>query len=544
MPTGREATHAAFRAVIVIAVLLTAGGAQAQELAIGAEMQARGQDLLQRLQDGEALSVVAYGDSITDGWATEGGQVFHQMVIEALRHRFPDAEIASHVSGNPGWTTADALTGYARVMTGRDPDLILLQFGGNDRGWGRSLRDFRQDLARLLRRAVEESDAFVIACLPPWAEEIGDGRWALAAREAAAETGVPAAQFHRAIRESPHDFRGSFPWGSHPGSFTHVVMAKEVLRVFDAGTGAPASLRCELARGAVLSDEAEYTVHATIASDADEPLEWRARIEFGRRAEEMQGTLAPGEETTLSARFALPEGLPAGRSYAIPVALQVRSGSAGSFDAGRLTVAPALSAGPRAAWHELGGRSLVLGAHLWQGEDDLSGRFRTTVVDDVLRIEVQVVDDVLTVADLSDPSRGDSVEVYLDLRPRGEQGRPVYTEDVLALQVIPPSGEGAEARWRNMHALPTDLVDLRVEAELGEDGYRVEIDLPLSAIVARRGEDWGGIGLDVGINDADHGSRKSQMMWTGTGENYLVASCLAGVYPEALTERATRKALH
>jgi len=538
-----RAARAACLTVIAISALLGAGNVHAQEATISPEMQARGQALLQRLEDGRPIDVVVYGDSITDGLGTDGTHVYHRVFLDALRYRFPDCDIDALVSGNPGWTSGDALGGYDWLMRGLKPDLIIVQFGGNDRGWGRPMRFFRQDLARLLTRAGAETDAFVIACLPPWAEEIDDGRWALAAREVAAEAGVPAAESHRAIREVPHDFRGSFPYSNHPGSFTHVVMAKELLRAFNASTGAPTLIRCELAQGTALPGETDCVVRATITGVADEPMAWNARVEFGREARELQGTVAPGETVALSERFSVREGLPADRAYSIPVRLWTRAGDAGSFDVAWLTVAPALSAEGGETWHALGARSLVMGTHLWQGDDDLSGRFRTVLTDDALRIDVEITDDEITIADLVNPSRGDSVEVYLDLRARGEQGRPVYSEDVLALQVIPPTEVGGQAQWRNMQALPADLTDLRVTGRLSVAGYRVSVELPLAAIEARRGEDWGGIGIDVGVNDADGGYRKTQMMWAGTAENYLNPACLAGVYPGPLAEGFTRRIL-
>ena len=274
--------RAACLTVIAIASVALAGTAHAQEATISAEMQARGQALLQRLEDGKPIDVVVYGDSITDGDGTDGTHIYHRMFLDALRYRFPDCDIDALVSGNPGWTSSDALRSYDWLIGGLKPDLIVLQFGGNDRGWGRPLRFFRQDLARLLTRASTETDAFVIACLPPWAEEIEDGRWALAAHDAAAEAGVPVADFHRAIREGPHDFRGSFPYSSHPGSFTHVVMAQELMRAFDASTGAPTLLACTLDRGVASTDEAGCLVGATITSIADAPMAWSARLEFGR----------------------------------------------------------------------------------------------------------------------------------------------------------------------------------------------------------------------------------------------------------------------
>lgn len=511
-------------------------------------MQQRATALLQRLRAGEAITVTVYGDSITDAWGTDGAHVFHRIFLDCLQYRFPDCEFSLNVAGNPGWTTADALRGFNRQVSRTDPDLLVLQFGGNDRGWGGPVALFRAGLARLLARATDETQALVIACLPPFAEEIEDGEWSVAAREVARAAGVPAACFHRAIRAGPHDFRGSFPYGSHPGSFTHVLMAQELLRVFDAVTGFPRPLRCQLTRTATLSGEREQTIGATLTCVADEPLAWNLRMEVGGEVRELQGAVGPGAPVTVSERFAIPAGLPAGRAYSIPVRLWARSGDAGDFDVAWLTISPAISAASApgaedASWRALDARALVLGAHLWRGEDDLSGRFRALLSGDHLRVDVEVTDDQMTVADLADPSRGDSVELYIDLRSQEEQGRPVYSEDVLALQIIPPRQPGAQVRWRNMHALPPDLAALRVGGERTPAGYRVSVGLPVAAIEARRGQDWGGVGFDAGVNDADGGTRRTQMMWMGTAENYLNPAYLPGIFPGEVPDGATRRVL-
>ncbi len=547
------------RTASLLCLLGTAALAAVQTQAVGQEAQTnlemlrRGRTVVEGLQTGRPTRIVVFGDSLTAGWGADGTHVYHRMFADCLRHRFPDCDVQWIVSGNPGWTTADALRAAQRQVIGRQPDLVLLQFGGNDKGWGRDVLAFRRDFAKLLRRVSEESRALVIACLPPIAEDAADNAWSEVARQVAAEEGVPAADLDRAIRDGSPDFRGPFPHGSHPGSFTHVIMAKEVLRAFDLATGMKPTLRCRLVRGSMVSADDVYEVNAEISSLADRAIEWTARIEFGQDLREAGGRLEPGETLLVKERVPVPRDLPAGRSFAIPVHLWVRGGEYGSFDVAWLAMARAVSASGAEGgalpaegrgWHEIGAGALVLGTHLWTGPADLAGRFRAVTLADRLRCEVRVVDDDVTVAGLNDPSQGDSVELYLDLRAQEQQGEPVYSADVLALQVIPPGQAGGWTRWRNLHELPEDLREIVVSAALNEDGYRVWVELPLAMIEARRGEAWGGIGFAIGINDADNGgTRKTQMMWSGIADNYLNPAYLAGLYADGLAEGATRRTL-
>ncbi len=549
---SNQIVHAIIASAVVILAGAVASFAAGQQREAGPEMMRRGSELLDRLERSANTNIVVYGDSLTAGMGTDGTHTFARMVIDHLRHRFPDVTFEQTIAGNAGWTTADALRGFDRQVIPADPDLLIVQFGGNDRGWGRSLQQFRNGFAGLLERAHRETDALVLACLPPFAEEIEDSTWTLAAREVAAEAGIPAACFHRAIREGPHDFRGSFPYGSHPGSFTHVLMAREVMRSFDAAMGAPRLLQAEIVRGESLDSDAEQVIDVTITTLADEAVQWQARLEFGRQVRELEGTATPGELVTQSERFEIPDDLPDGRTCSIPVRLSARSDTCGAFDVAWLWVAPAIVSQPGnepGTWHELGREELMFGRQYWQGREDLSARFRVSHTEDHLRIEVEVTDDHITVADLNDPSRGDSVEIYLDLRGSEEQGRPLYTEDVLAIQVLAPEDPDAPVRWRNMHDLPADLSDIEVATRSRDGGYDVVVGVPLAAIEAIRGGDWGGIGLDVGVNDADFGERKTQIMWRGIADNYLNPAYLAGVYqidadratlPDGATRRIVR----
>ncbi len=537
----------------ILALSIVPREAAAQQAQPNLEMLRRGKALVERLEQGQPTRILAFGDSLTAGWGTDGTHVFHRMFVDCLKYRFPNSVLDYVVYGTPGQTTGEALGVVDAAAIAGQPDLILLQFGGNDKGWGRRVLEFRRDFAVLIRRLSEETHALVIACLPPIVDEAADNVWSEIARAVAADEGVPAADLDRAIREGSHDYRGPFPHESHPGSFTHVIMAKEVLRAFDLATGAKPTLRCRLMRTSVASADDFYEVRAEITSLADRRIAWAARIEYGHMSRTRTGTLEPGSVTVLRERFRMPADLPAGCAFAIPVHLWVRGGGYGTFDVAWLAIAPVATAsrlgpeellGDTEDWHEIGPRALLLGSHLWRGPDDLSGRFRVVTLADRLCFDVRVTDDDITVANLQDPSQGDSVELYIDLRGPEHQGEPVYSPDVLALQVIPPAQWWERTRWRSIDGVAGQPDDLRVSAKLAEHGYRVQVQVPLTEIEARRGEDWGGIGFDVGINDADNGgTRKTQMMWSGIADNYLNPAYFAGLYTSALPEGATRRTL-
>jgi lysophospholipase L1-like esterase len=542
---------------LILCLLFTAGALPGRAAGEGAEMSRRGADLLGRLQAGGPVTVVAFGDSLTAGVGTGGRDSFPRLFADYLAYRFPRSRIRLIVQGHPGETTADALRRGDDEVVKLQPDLVLVQFGGNDKGYGRPLADFRADYFRLLTRLAAQTSALVIACLNPIIDDDPHNPWSESFRGVAAAAGVPAADLDAALRRGDHDFRGAFPWGVHPGDFTHVIFAREIQRAFDQACGVTPAFSCGLVSGCALSAAPSYDLRASLRNLTGAPLECTARIDCPDEQPEQTVTLGPGGSDLLHAQISLRPG-PA-RSYSVPVHLWARGRGYGSFDTRWLVVAPAVAATPTGAdgaataparWHSFGPEDLMFGGQLWLGPRDLGGRFSVLVLPDRLRFAVEVTDDDISVSDLNDPAAGDSVELYLDLRGDADQGKPVYSEDVLVLQVIAPTAANQPAQWKAMSPLPADLgapagaQGIAVQTRRTDDGYAVQVDVPLAPIEARRGKDWSGLGFDVGINDADFGGyRKCQMMWAGIPDNYLDAAYFAGLYQGKLPPGSTRRTL-
>ncbi len=520
----------------------------AERPARAAVLRERGALLLDRLERGDTIRILAFGDSLADGWNTDGRHAYHGIVADMLQYSFPQSRIELTVRGHPGETTTDALWRFDAEVPGEEPDLLLVQFGGNDMGWARSVAAYRRGLTELLTRAADDTPALAIACLAPIVHENPANRWSETAREVAASVGVPAADLDRAIREGDADFRGPFPHTSHPSEFTHMIMATEILRALSEATGSAPSLQCEFATGPVLATGDAHPVTARIRNLLDADTDCAARTEALGEVTDQTVHLAAHQTGEVTHELALPMRPAGQRSYSFPVRLMVRDQGIGAVDLCWLTVAPAIAAdGAQSAdltWYQLAEDSLTLDRHSWLGLDDLAGRFAVVVLPETVRFIVEVADDDISIANLLDPSRGDSVELYLDLRPDADQGKPIYSADVLALQIIAPGPAGEPVAWRNLHDLPADLTQLAVRCVRTQTGYRAEVDIPLAAIVARRGEKWQGLGFDVGINDADFGgTRECQMMWAGTADNYLSPAYLGALYTDPVPAGATRRTL-
>ncbi|MDH3970270.1 MAG: arylesterase [Rhodospirillales bacterium] len=98
----------------------------------------------------QPIKLLAFGDSLVHGYGLPAGESFPRQLESALKARGYPVEVIN--AGNSGDTTA---AGRARLdwALAEDPDLVLVEFGGNDglRGIdpGETYRNLDQILARL-----------------------------------------------------------------------------------------------------------------------------------------------------------------------------------------------------------------------------------------------------------------------------------------------------------------------------------------------------------------------------------------------------------
>jgi lysophospholipase L1-like esterase len=102
-----------------------------------AEMTARSKFVaktLAKLRDGEPVTVVTWGDSVTVGGdASSGDKAFANLFPARLRERFPKAAITHINAGVGGSNAVSRLTGLQKDVIDHKPDLVTIEFV-NDMG--------------------------------------------------------------------------------------------------------------------------------------------------------------------------------------------------------------------------------------------------------------------------------------------------------------------------------------------------------------------------------------------------------------------------
>lgn len=102
------------------------------------------------LQNGCDVTIVAFGDSITAGYAVRRG--FPSFWKEMLIRKYPEARIKLINAGTSGDTTMDGLARLDWTVLSYEPDLVTINFGINDCVLGLGLEEFEMNLVEMVRR--------------------------------------------------------------------------------------------------------------------------------------------------------------------------------------------------------------------------------------------------------------------------------------------------------------------------------------------------------------------------------------------------------
>jgi acyl-CoA thioesterase I len=118
------------------------------------------------LEAGADVTIVAYGDSITAGFAVRRG--FPSFWKQMLSEKYPDARVEMINSGISGDTSMDGLARLDWAALAYEPDLVTINFGINDCVLGLGLEEFEMNLVEMVRRirAGPNSEILLLSSQP------------------------------------------------------------------------------------------------------------------------------------------------------------------------------------------------------------------------------------------------------------------------------------------------------------------------------------------------------------------------------------------
>ncbi|MGQ9730818.1 MAG: GDSL-type esterase/lipase family protein [Candidatus Zipacnadales bacterium] len=498
-----------------------------------------------KLREGPGpVRIIVFGDSLAAGWGPRDpeNEAYAAVLETAVRARYPRCKIELIVAGGPGDPSDVGLLRLRREVLSRRPDVVVIQFGGNDERLGRQPGELTDDLITMVERIRQElPDALCIIATPPMNDAAAQTPFVRAAQLAAKAVEVPVADFDRALREADRDYRGPFCWGGHPGGYAHLIMGRELLQAWNQLLGTPSALTIEIEGYSKLLKAAESpSLRVAVTNTGLQPL--AAELEFGPAflVKHERFELEAGTRGDVTEDLVLPQSLPGNRTWGLRMWAVARAvaAEASAIDMKWLAVAPVIipdRVGTQLdqealTWHRLGPESLVMGKSTWEGDADLSARFAVALRAQELIVIVDVQDDDLNVAQgQTSISEGDSVELCLDLRLPKDQAKPVYSPEVALLLVKPATSPTTRASWQPLDELTPQLSDVSAMSTLTREGYMATLSIPLSAF-ERGGEGLDGVGFDIHVNDSDFGlGRETQLVWAGTADNYLNPAALGAL---------------
>lgn len=184
---------------------------------------------------GDAVRIVALGDSLTYGWMAEKGYI--DFLQDMLHARYPGASIRFVNRGIPGDTAAGGLRRLKADVIDADPDLVFVQFGLNDAFTGCPPERYAGSISRIVERLQQETGAEVLlltsVALADRQEDALAETYYGQLEQVAAALGVPLARVHAWWKDKRGgDFEGLLQADlAHPTAAGYRLMAEAVMQV-------------------------------------------------------------------------------------------------------------------------------------------------------------------------------------------------------------------------------------------------------------------------------------------------------------------------
>ncbi len=200
---------------------------------------------IRKLRSGKETTIVALGDSLTQGWMVRKGYI--DFLEEMLRAAFPGSRFHLINRGIPGDTAEGGLFRLRGDVLDANPDCVFVQFALNDAFCGYSIEQFGQYIQQIVDEIRDDGDAEIVLITSGYVGNsretnfVGDFYRRL---EALAESnGLPVARVHdhwkKRIDEDT-EFR-TLVQGDlvHPTVAGYRLMAEAVMMLFNEKDGGP-----------------------------------------------------------------------------------------------------------------------------------------------------------------------------------------------------------------------------------------------------------------------------------------------------------------
>ena len=194
---------------------------------------------IERLRQGQAVTIAALGDSFTQGWMVSSGYIdyFYQMLSE----QYPDADIHIVNAGIPGDTAEGGLHRLKRDVIQHEPHCVLVQFALNDAVTGYTTSTYGNFIRSIVRQARKETGAEIVLITSNWLDglperDIADSFYR-EMEDIGSELDTPVAAVHRYWEEKVREGLSQKELvqfdGVHPTKKGHRGIAEALFQLFE-----------------------------------------------------------------------------------------------------------------------------------------------------------------------------------------------------------------------------------------------------------------------------------------------------------------------
>jgi len=129
---------------------------------------------INKLISGTPITIVALGDSLTQGWMVSKGYI--DFLREMLRIKFPESIFKLVNSGIPGDTADSGLYRLRGDVLDYNPDCVFIQYAINDAFSGFTEQQFKKNIKGIIEKINENANTDIILVTSDYIGDNADNR--------------------------------------------------------------------------------------------------------------------------------------------------------------------------------------------------------------------------------------------------------------------------------------------------------------------------------------------------------------------------------
>jgi len=194
---------------------------------------------INKLTNGTPFTIVALGDSLTQGWMVSMGYI--DFLQQLLRVKFPESRFKLVNSGIPGDTADSGLYRLAGDVLYYNPDCVFIQYAINDAFSGFTEQQFKKNIKGIIEKVNENADTDIILITSGYIGDNADNRHVEKFYHQLTALGedyrIPVALVHEYWKKKIMDgipFESLVQYdGVHPTEGGYRLMAEAVMELFE-----------------------------------------------------------------------------------------------------------------------------------------------------------------------------------------------------------------------------------------------------------------------------------------------------------------------